>query len=72
MDTKLDRSAFARISGSLFIALCSGLSDEGIRLATDVLRDLSENPQIRLEEQEFYGMIADRARSPMFITRGAA
>ena len=72
MDTKLHKSAFARISGSLFIALCSGLSDRGVRLATDELRDLSENPRIRAEERELYEMIADKAGAPIEVNTGGA
>jgi len=69
MDTRIDKSVFARISGSLFMALCSGLPDQGVRLAIDVLRDLAENPQVRPEERELYAAIA--ASTPIEIINGA-
>jgi hypothetical protein len=39
--------ATARVIGGIYIALCSALSEEGVRLANDVLFGFAESPRTR-------------------------
>jgi hypothetical protein len=56
-DLKMD-NATARVMGGVYLALCTALSEEGARLAHDVLYGLADSPLIRREDARIYRLIA--------------
>jgi hypothetical protein len=72
-------NATARVMGGIYIALCAALSDEGARLANDVLFGLADSSIINPADARIYRLIAESASTqsderPRFevITGGAA
>ena len=66
-----------RIVGGLYIALCAGLSDQGVELANDILFRLADDPQTEEPDAFAYRVIAqsasvDRRPHLELITGGAA
>jgi hypothetical protein len=58
-------NATARVLGGIYIALCSALSEEGVRLSNDVLYGFADSPHVRPEDQRIYRAIANCASTPI-------
>jgi len=58
-------NATARVLGGIYVAITSALTDEGARLAHDVLFDLAASPNIRPEDRHIYGLIVESASRPI-------
>jgi hypothetical protein len=54
-------NATARVMGGIYIALLAAVSDEGARLANDVLYGLADSPIINPVDARIYKLIADSA-----------
>jgi hypothetical protein len=72
-------NATARVVGGIYIALLAAVSDEGARLANDVLFGLAGSPIINPVEARIYRLIAESASAESnerpqleVITGGAA
>jgi hypothetical protein len=53
----------ARIIGGIYFALCAGLSDEGVRLANDILFNIADDPQTKPTDARVLRAIAECASS---------
>jgi hypothetical protein len=61
----MDYNAMGRCLGGIYISLCSALTEEAAELAHEHLRQLSESPLSRPEDQRVYGAIVDCATRPI-------
>lgn len=60
----MDYSA-ARITASIYLAICASLSKEGVRLANDVLLEFADDPNNPKEDADFYRLLANIAGEPL-------
>jgi len=61
----MDYNAMGRCLGGIYISICSALTNEGAQLAHEHLRQLSESPLIRPDDQRVYAAIFDCATRPI-------
>jgi hypothetical protein len=54
----MDNNDIGRVVGGAFIALCNGLSPEGVEIACDTLRGFAENTDFNPEVRRIFECIA--------------
>jgi hypothetical protein len=57
----MESESIAALLGGMYVALCAGLSDEGIAAANDILFYLAGRPTINPEEARIFRLIAESA-----------
>jgi hypothetical protein len=57
----MESESIAALLGGIYVALCAGLSDEGIAAANDILFYLAGRPTVGPEEARIFRLIAESA-----------